>query len=757
MKSKWIVCSFLVCLCLVPVVSAQEEAETPSEEPTRFRQRLTHHVTRATSEIKIDGLLDEAAWQDAVEIAVDLEWFPGNNAVPPVETKAYLTFDDRYIYVGFKCSDPDPGQIRAHLMKRDEINTFVQDDHVTVQLDTFNDERRAFQYRVNPLGVQADAIFSEVDGIEDFAWDMIWTSKGSIDSEGWMVEIAFPVNQLRFQRTLESQTWGVEFGRSWPRSSRHRITNVGRDQDRACIICQFDKADGFENLSPGKNLEINPTLVGVRTEVLDEYPDGSLEPEEEDAEVGLTVRWGLTPNLTLTGTINPDFSQVEADAAQLGINERFALFFEEKRPFFLEGIDFFSTPINAVYTRTVVSPDWGGKITGKMGKNALGAFAAGDTVTPLLFPSNQGSDSTLLDEGNTSGVFRYRRDIGETSTLGVIYAGREGDDYHNRVGGLDGLVRLGAKDTITFQYLYSDTLYPDEVAEEFAQPSGSFSGDSIFFDYDHNSRKWFWSASYEDRAPGLRLDSGFMPRVDTKEAEFFVLRTFWDEKDRWWDAWRLGATGERIEDQEGELTDETFELFVDLRGPMQSFVRVGVDKQQTLFEGILYDDQIGGLFVGEFQPSGAFKIELFAISGDAVDFANNQPGEELLIVPGIEAKLGRHVNLDFEHTLQKLDVEGGKLFEANLSQLRLVYNFNVRTFVRGIFQWLDVERNPDLYSFPVQPEVQTLFTQLLFSYQVNARTVLFAGYSDDHVGLMDVDLTQTNRTFFLKIGYAWIL
>jgi len=748
---------FAACAVLVLGVSSLSAQEGEEPAPSRFRERITHQISRATSDIKVDGVLDEVAWEDAAEIDVAREWFPGDNAAPPVETKAYLTYDDHNIYVGFKCFDPDPSQIRAHLMKRDEIFTFVQDDHITIMLDTFNDERRAFQFRVNPLGVQADAIFSEVDGIEDFAWDMIWNSKGSIDADGWVAEIAFPVNQLRFQKTHEAQTWGVVFGRSWPRSSRHRISDSGRDRNRACLICQYDKAAGFEGLKPGKNLEINPTLVGVRTEGLDEFPDGSLEPENEDAEVGLTVRWGLTPNLTLVGTLNPDFSQVEADVAQLGINERFALFFEEKRPFFLEGIDFFSTPINAVYTRTVVSPDWGGKITGKVGKNAIGAFAAGDTVTPLLFPSNQGSDSVLLEESNTSGVFRYRRDVGETSTLGILYAGREGDDYHNRVAGLDGLLRVSAKDTVTFQYLYSDTLYPDEIAEEFEQPMGSFTGDSVFVDYDHNSRNWFWSASYEDRARGLRLDNGFVPRVDSREAEVFVLRTFWDEKDRWWDQWRIAASGERIEDQEGELTDETLELFVDLRGPMQSFIRVGGDRRKILNEGILYEDLNGGLFIGEFQPSGALKVELFAISRDAVDFANNQPGDELLVVPGIEAKLGRHVNLELEHTLQKLDVEGGKLFEANLSQVRLVYNFNVRTFVRGIFQWLDVERNPDLYTFPVQPEVQTLFTQLLFSYQVNARTVLFAGYSDDHLGLMDVDLTQTNRTFFMKIGYAWIL
>ena len=751
-------CRFGVFLAILVLgslpLSAQENEDPPS---TRFRQRVIHQVSRATSEIKVDGLLDEEAWQDAVEIDVGLEYFPGDNAVPPVETKAYLTYDDRYIYVGFKCFDPDPSQIRAHLMKRDEINTFVQDDHVTVMLDTFNDERRAFQYRVNPLGVQADAIFSEVDGIEDWAWDMIWDSKASIDAGGWVVEIAFPVNQLRFQRTLEGQIWGLELGRSWPRSSRHRITNVGRDRNRACIICQFDKAEGFENLRPGKNLEINPTLVGSRTEALDEFPDGSLEPEEEDVEGGLTVRWGITPNLTLTGTYNPDFSQVEADVAQLGINERFALFYEEKRPFFLEGIDFFSTPINAVYTRTVVAPDWGGKITGKVGKNAIGTFAAGDTVTPLLFPSNQGSDSTLLEESNTSGVFRFRRDVGATSTLGVLYTGREGDGYHNRVAGIDGLFRLTAKDTITFQYLYSDTQYPDQVSEDFDQPLESFSGYSVLVDYDHDSRNWYWSLAYEDRDPGLRLDNGFLPRVDTREADLLLVRTFWDEKERWWNRWRVGTSAERTENHEGELTDEEFEIFVDLAGPMQSFVQVGVERETVLNQEVLYEDLDAAYFFGEFQPSGALKAEVFTLYGESVDFANNRPADEFQIVPGIEAKLGRHINLELDHTLQKLDVEEGELFEANLSQVRLVYNFNVRTFVRGIFQWLDLERNPDLYTFPVEPETQTLFTQLLFSYQVNARTVLFAGYSDNYLGLQSIDLTQTNRTFFMKIGYAWIL
>jgi hypothetical protein len=739
-------------------LAAQEDSLEALEVVTK--EKIVYELTPATSEVKVDGVLDEQAWEDATVIPVLYEWFPGNNTEPPVETEALVTFGEQALYVAFRAKDPNPKQIRAHLMDRDQINTLVQDDYVIVQLDTFNDGRRAFQFRINPLGVQADAFSSEVEGIEDWSWDMIWNSKGRITADGYEVEIAFPFNQLRFQATQDVQTWGIDVGRSYPRSSRHRMNNAGRDRNLSCWICQFNKATGLQGLKPGKNLEFDPTLTASRTDELSEFPEGELEDGDGEVEAGITARWGITPSLVLTGTINPDFSQVEADAAQLAINERFALFFEEKRPFFLEGIDKFSTPINSVYTRTVISPDWGLKLTGKQNRNGIGLFAAEDTVNLLLFPSNQRTDSTLLDEPVTSGVVRYRRDVGANSSMGVIYTGREGENsYHNRVGGFDGLFRIGDRDTVEFQYLYSDTQYAGSVAEEYEQPLGSFTDDAFEIEYTHDSNNWFWQLEYEDFGPGFRVDSGFVPRVDTKEAGFFLMRRFWapEEKDPWWDRWDVIARGERVEDHEGQLTDENFEFIGRLWGPMQTIVDGSFGRKKEYYEGILYEDLDWVQFGLETQPSGAIKLELFGVVGDSIDFANNQPADELLLIPGLEAKLGRHINIRLDHTMQRLDVEGGQLFEANLSQARLIYNFNVRTFVRGIFQWRDIDRNPDLYTFEVEPKTETLFTQLLFSYKVNARTVLFAGYSDNHLGQQNVDLTQVNRTFFFKIGYAWVL
>ena len=188
--------------------------------------RPAFQTVRADSEIRVDGVMEEAAWQRAARIPLPYEYQPGDNVPPPVQTDCFVTYDTRNLYIGCRALDPRPAEIRAHLMDRDEIDTFVQDDHIGFMLDTFNDERRAFQFRVNPLGVQADAIFSEQDGIEDWSWDTIWASAGRVTADGYVVEMALPFSQLRFPASARSQTWGLEVFRSWPRSVRHRIRST---------------------------------------------------------------------------------------------------------------------------------------------------------------------------------------------------------------------------------------------------------------------------------------------------------------------------------------------------------------------------------------------------------------------------------------------------------------------------------------------------------------------------------------------------
>ena len=752
----------LACLCLllVPAASLSQTAQTPQTEVAKPSASRHFEVRRAASPIKVDGQLDEPAWQSALVIDIAYEWAPGDNVPPPVKTDFLVTYDDDYLYAAWRAADPNPAAIRAHLMDRDSINTFIQDDHVLLMIDTFNDERRGFQFRINPLGVQADAVFSQNEGVEDFSFDMIWDSAGRISAEGYIIEIAVPLNQIRFPRTEGLQTWGFDIGRSYPRSVRHRLSSAPRDRNNICILCQVDKVTGFANLQPGRNLEVTPTVTSNRTDVASGAP-GDLESGDEEIEAGVSARWGITPNVSLNAAINPDFSQVEADVAQLDVNERFALFFEEKRPFFLEGIDFFATPLQAVFTRTVAQPKWGAKVTGKEGKNAFGLFVAEDEGNTFTIPSNQESSFAFQDRPVTSGVFRYRRDVGAGSTLGVLYAGREGDDYHNRVAGLDGFVRLGDVDTVQVQFLRSDTLYPDEIARDFGQPAGAFRGDALLGAYRHTARNWNWSLAYEDRKPEFRADSGFIPRVDIREARGNLQRNLWGERGDWYTQLNIGLNARRTEDHSGQLTDEQFLLYTDYSGPLQSFVELYAERSKALFRDRLYTDlNQYGTFI-TVQPSGVARLTFFTEIGDAVDFTNNQPADVLVVQPGAELKLGRHVNAKIDHTLQRLDVEGGELFEANLTQLRLVYNFNVRSFVRGIFQYLDLQQNPQLYRPEfrpfIEPETEELFTQLLFSYKLNAQTVLFLGYSDNRLGNRDFSLKQTDRTFFFKVGYAWVM
>jgi len=750
-----VIAVFVSIVLFGTMISSLSFAEQEKKQERPKPQNYT--IAAATSAIKVDGELDEKAWADATVIKVLYEWLPGDNVPAPVDTDCLVTFDTNNFYIAFRCFDPEPSKIRAHLMDRDAMDLFIQDDHINFMLDTFNDERRAFQFRTNPLGVQADANFSESEGYEDFSWDAIWASKGQITEWGYVVEIAIPFNQLRFPRTSEVQTWGISVGRSYPRSVRHRITSHRRDRDLTCIQCQFDKITGIQGISPGLNIELDPTLTTIRTDRREDFPLDPQAPMENgkiDPDPGLTARWGITPNLILNAAINPDFSQVEADVRELEVNTRFAIRYPEKRPFFLEGADFFLTPMEAVFTRTVANPDGGLKFTGKFGKNAFGIFGAYDKVNNLLFPSNQSSSSTALDQGVGSGVFRYRRDIGRTSNFGVLYTGRVSDDYYNHVAGVDGFFQISRTKQVRIQYLHSESKYADEIAADFEQKTGAIAGDALLVEFLHFGRNWLYLFNYQDLTPDFRADYGYIPRVDLRRGTGLIGYTFWGKQGDWFNQIRIMLNGRLVYDHDGELTDREFNIQTQYVGPLQSTLMTQYQRSREFYLGKFYDlDQV--VFVTEMKPMGGLRLNAIVQYGDSIDYGNARQAIGLNLLPSLEFSLGKHINVNLQHAYQRLSLEGNEIFTANLSQVNLIYNFNVRMFVRLIMQYLDVARNPDLYFFPIPDKTQTVFTQFLFSYKLNPQTVLFFGYSDNYLGMTNIDITQTNRTFFVKLGYAW--
>jgi hypothetical protein len=490
--------------------------------------------------------------------------------------------------------------------------------------------------------------------------------------------------------------------------------------------------------------------------VRDGFPDGEMSNGGMDAEPGLTAYWGVTPSLSLNATLNPDFSQVEADVAQLQVNTRFALSFPEKRPFFLEGADYFSTPVEAVFTRTVANPRGGLKLMGKEGRNAVGVFVTQDRINNLVLPSNQQSIPATIEQDVAGGVVRYRRDVGGASTLGVLYTGREAEGYHNRVYGVDGYVQLSRSNSLAFQYLRSNTEYPEAFAASWGQKAEPFDGDGFLVDLRHLSRNWAAELAYADLGSEFRADFGFVPRVDVRTVEAGLQRIVWGGPASWFTRLNLGISGERTEDHGGRLTDQSFELSGGYLGPLQSSLHLGLSANKLFFDGATYDLLQGFVFF-EIRPSGFVSLSLSGGFGDAIDFANSRKADRLRVGPGLQLSPGRRLRLEVSGNLERLSLAGDRIFLENLLQTRLFYHFNTRSFVRLILQYRNVSRNEDLYAAPVEPESERLFTQLLFSYKLNPQTVLFLGYSDDRLGTRDVSLTQMDRTFFLKIGYAWRL
>ena len=408
-----------------------------------------------------------------------------------------------------------------------------------------------------------------------------------------------------------------------------------------------------------------------------------------------------------------------------------------------------------VFTRSVADPLWGGKMTGKIGRNAVGVFVTQDRINNLLFPANQSSGQGSLDNDVWGGVFRFRRDVGRNSTVGFLYTGRVGADYYNHVAGADGFLRLSRSKTFSWQALYSRTDYPESTAAAQEQDANPFSGYALYGNFRHDSRNLIYVLSYEDLGSDFRADFGFMPRVDTRTLTLNIHPQIWGRPGGWFDQLGFQAFGSRVTDHQGRQTDIEGRIGVGYVGPLQSILQVFQISQKILYQGVEIERTFNSGYM-EMKPVGGLRYSLYWEAGDAIDYANARAASSVLLNPSLEVALGRHLNLNLNHIYENLTLKGERIYLANLLQARLIYNFNVRCFLRAIVQYSDIKYNPGLYTYPVEAREKGLFTQLLFSYKINPQTVLFLGYTDSGIGTANIDLTRAGRTFFFKIGYALV-
>lgn len=715
------------------------------------QERVPLHVPRLETTIVIDGVLDDAAWSGALRLPLPFEVYPGKNLPASVATECLLAYSREYLYIGLRAHDPDTGSIRAHYTGRDRIDG---DDRISITIDTFNSGRRGYMFACNPLGVQHDEFRDDYGSGVDTSWDANWHSAGQLTEGGYVIEMAIPFDQIRFQETDGPQIWGFTAIRIMPRSISYEFATQELDFYVREYFEQFSKIVGFEDVRSGAHVQLIPTVTAVVTDTRPQFPEGPLQEGALRGDNGLTGHWNPTAGLTLSGTINPDFSHIEADVAQLDVNVATVLYYPEKRPFFMSGAGTFTTPIEAVYTRMLADPNWGLKLTGRESGTTWGLLGVGDERTTLIVPGTSYSSLATIDRSSTTSLGRYHQEFTGGNAIGALVTDRRGDGYRNSVFGLDGVWYATDSDSLTGQFIQSESRYDESVAAELRSSETELDGHALHLAWVHNTREFDYFFYYDDVAEGFRADAGYVNRVGYRQLQSGIGYVFWMDRDSPLISHNYWATWQRAEDRDGDLLSEVFTLWGSARGPLQSTAYLYYYDTFQQYEGVDFNLKSWRFYFSARPRSGMVTV-LDLNGGDSIDYQNIDSGSRLKISPYIGIRLTRNLELSLRHDFERFSREGGVLYEANLTQARAVLHFDDRSYLRFMAQFYDLQRGAELYRATVLPKSRSLFLQLLYSFVINPQTVLFAGYSDTALGSSDNELHTSERTFFLKLGYAW--
>ncbi len=714
-----------------------------------------HDIPFSDADYKIDAQLDDPVWARARRIELSYETKPAENIPARVKTEALIVENGKHFLVAMIAYDPEPEKIRAYYNDRDAA---YNDDYVGVVIDSFNDERRAFKFFVNPVGAQMDLIQDEISRSEDDSWNATWESKARITDEGYIVEMAIPLNILRFRSDVDVHTWGLDFMRFYPRVARFRLASNPQDVNLSCYLCQLRKYTGLKNVEPSENLEVVPTLVASQNQTRGLQPISPWE-KESDADLSLDVRWGITPSNTVNLTVNPDFSQVEADAAQLSVNNTFSLFFAERRPFFLDSADYFEGFIDLVHTRNIVAPSIGAKYTMKTERDTAGVIFSDDDFTNILLPRQDGSNVVALNEKSDNAILRYRREIGKYSTLGIISTARQAGDYNNRVISLDGKTRFTDTDIIRFEYATSSTDNPESlVLDPELNLSDNQNGDGRRVRYDHNSRNWFGYIEHQHYDPEFRADLGFVSRVNYDYNVAGLGHIWRGDTEGWWHQLQLWVDVDVTHQVDtDELVEREKEIFFGINGPMQSYYEISFLERYQLFQGVQHHEN-STAFYGEFSPFSGLNANGYLRVGDALDVTSNRIVDSINFEPSIDWNARRDLLLSLSVNYLKFEDEQQELFTAYSANTELTYYFSIKNFLRFSLQSSYVDRNLAAYSPSdgLDEQFKSRAFQLLYSHKFTPQTVFYLGYSE---GGYQNDTTESfeanGRTAFMKFSYAW--
>jgi hypothetical protein len=721
-------------------------------------------------DIAIDGRLDEAEWSLAARLTDFTQYEPVEGRPAQERTEVLVFYSSDAIYFGIQAFDSDPDNIQVHLGQRDR--SVFNDDWIRIMLDTFNDQRQAYVFYVNPLGIQTDGLW--IEGFRgrgpvpiDFNPDFIWDSDAHVTDDGWVAEIRIPYVSIRFKE-VPVQDWGLNVARETRRNG-FKDAWAPLTQDASSTLAQSGRLTGLKELQPRRLVEITPVVTG-KSEGLS--TDGVFTRQRVQPEAGVDVRYGITQNLVLDATVNPDFSQVEADADQLTINERFAIFLPEARPFFLDGAETFRTPSQLVYTRRIVDPSAGAKLTGKVGSFAVAYMGAAD----------ESPNSLLGDDGRAVfNVVRVRRDVGTGSNVGVLYT-----DRTMTTGGVFNRVAAGDA-RILFGYAHS--------WQDAASPYGT--GNLLTAQLQRSGRNLSWDLQFEDIAPGFRADAGFIRRAGDTRMKGQVSLNRYGKPGALVERVGLSLDAESFTDhdefwQGGSFYEGEVQLWpsISFRGSwtLRFIVRNGYFRfRQEDYEGAQAPDGGGGLqpfqvpaplenmwavgFMPRLRLSGSANLNGRMFYREIPIYGEASRGIELQVAPEITFRPTDRLEIGANYTYSQIrrQSSGAEFSRTNLSRLRLQYQFTKALRARTIGQYSleerDALRDPttgDVLWYDDQPigsvDRGTFQGQFLLSYEPSPGTIFYAGYSRIMEGVSTYALGRMDPMadgFFVKISYRF--
>jgi hypothetical protein len=709
----------------------------------------------------VDGRLDDDVWS----MAAVLDSFTMNRPVEgqrdTLGTLCMVLYDDQNLYVAFRALD-DPRALEAPVVPRDRI---WQGDWVGVSIDSYNDQQRSFFLCANPIGIQMDGVDQEGRD-SDMAPDFQFTSKGRVTDQGYEVEMAIPFRSLRFQPG-PNVTFGFQAIRDIRRLGAHLYwAPVTRNINN--YHSQIGRLEGLAGIRPGRNLQLNPTHT---TTTLGARAAGGMAFDDPRGRFGLGAKLGITSNLIADVAMTPDFSQVEADAGVVDINERFAIFFEEKRPFFLEGSDLFTSPINLVYTRRIVDPQYGAKLTGKLGRTAIGVLNASDRSAGAGIEGLPNASNPYLDRDAVYTVARVKRDLFKNSYVGFLGGDRTFEDQYNRGAGVDGRLNWAGTYSFTFQGAHSWARQQDFRAtlagltpeQRVEAPSDLFDatgratqGNTYYAELSRDTRPLNTGVNVFGYSPDFAADMGFVRRTDVLGVSAWVRPHVWSKGRQWWNAFHFPMYFERDFTWNGETTtDEVISLVQEVDFPRNTWAGMEHVRRFVRHEGVDFKDLYrravwaGSERFRTLQGGGMFAW------GDQVVFAE--------AVAGRDQRYELWSNFRFGPQLDGgLSLNGSTVWRASndtrfarvlIPRMRVSYQFSKELSLRLITELR--ERHQWDAGGVLESRTQSLTPDVLLSYFVRPGTVVYLGYGSLLEGAETSDLKPQRSSVFTKVSYLW--